>query len=273
MMPCHPITALFPLIEGQAFEDLAIDIDLHGQREPIWTYMGQIIDGRNRDRAIETANRWRRRDGRPFLSPCYREWNGQGSLVAFVLSINLHRRHLTESLRGMLAARAAAMMEEEARQRQLEGLKKTKPTSSVSPDTNGETLGNSGRTREKAAQLANVSEATVARAQKVLKEAPAELVEAVDQGKVKVATAASWVGLPPAQILAKIKAEGEAAKRSNLTADVNDLAGWFGRELEKVRRRVENCGFGFARFRKQLTKLQDALADDTVDELSKIRGR
>ncbi|MFQ5510109.1 MAG: S-adenosylmethionine-binding protein, partial [Leptospirillia bacterium] len=48
----HPVSEVFPLLEGQAFDDLVVDVREHGVREPIWLHRdGRIIDGRNRYRA------------------------------------------------------------------------------------------------------------------------------------------------------------------------------------------------------------------------------
>ena len=93
----HPVADIFPLLEGQAFEQFKQDIAENGLRESIWLHEGRIIDGRNRYRAcLETGT-----------APTFREWEGNGSLVAFVISLNLHRRHLNESQRAMVAARLA----------------------------------------------------------------------------------------------------------------------------------------------------------------------
>jgi hypothetical protein len=94
----HPLAGLFPLMTGPAFQDLCADIARHGLREPIVLHQDKVLDGRNRLVAcIET--------GTP---PAFREWGGPDP-VAFILSANLHRRHLDESQRAMVAAKIATM--------------------------------------------------------------------------------------------------------------------------------------------------------------------
>jgi hypothetical protein len=52
--------------------------------------------------------------------PRFREWNGKGSLVAFVVSLNLHRRHLSSSQKGPIALEVEEWLAKEAKQRQKE---------------------------------------------------------------------------------------------------------------------------------------------------------
>jgi hypothetical protein len=95
----HPAATLFPMMHGPELGLLIEDIEAHGLREPVVLYDGQVLDGRNRLRACELAG----------IEPRFEEWDGVGSPLAFVLSRNLHRRHLNESQRSIIGARAKGM--------------------------------------------------------------------------------------------------------------------------------------------------------------------
>ena len=97
-MKFHPLAALFPLLPDDALQALADDISANGQRQPITLYQDSILDGRNRFRACELAG----------VEPLFEEYDGDRPLE-FVIGLNLHRRHLTESQRAMVAGRLANM--------------------------------------------------------------------------------------------------------------------------------------------------------------------
>lgn len=108
----HPVSMLFPLLEGAEFDELKADIAANGLLEAIWLHPdGSIIDGRNRHRAcIETETQ-----------PRFRTWDNGGSLVSFVVSMNLHRRHLTYDQRVGMALKLEPAYAEEAKERQRGG--------------------------------------------------------------------------------------------------------------------------------------------------------
>lgn len=97
-IPYHPAANLFPLMEGDEFSVLVADIAEHGQLEPIVIHDGMILDGRNRYRAcIELG-----------IKPILREWAGSDA-QSFVVSLNLHRRHLTREQRDEVIRKLRAM--------------------------------------------------------------------------------------------------------------------------------------------------------------------
>lgn len=106
-MKFHKITEVFPLMGEQELNELAEDIKKNGLKEPIWIYENKIIDGRNRYLACKKAQ----------VKPVLRNLNGKGSLISFVISTNMQRRHLTSSQKAACALEALPFYEAEARGR------------------------------------------------------------------------------------------------------------------------------------------------------------
>lgn len=178
----HPVADLFPLMADDELRALADDIRANGQREPAWLWQGKIIDGRNRYRAcvLEGRETW------------VREWNGQSSLVAFVLSLNLHRRHLTDQQRALVAARAKEAFEAEALERRNANLQQNKgSTDGLDPGHRSR-----GRSAELAAKALGVSRDSVNKAAKILKEGDEALIQAVQAGEASLDAAATVARLP-----------------------------------------------------------------------------
>lgn len=91
----HPLCTLFPRITGDEFEALKNDIKENGLREPIIIHDGMILDGGNRYRAcIEIG-----------IEPGTMKFGG-GNPVSYVISANLHRRHLTPGQQAAIVASA-----------------------------------------------------------------------------------------------------------------------------------------------------------------------
>src|SRR6516225_7487753 len=97
----HPLANMFPMIEGNAFEELKRDIAAQGILEPIRLYQGMILDGRNRYAAAKAC-------GHSFSVDDFIQWEGTlAEAEAWVISTNMHRRQLTtkqkqEVIEGML---------------------------------------------------------------------------------------------------------------------------------------------------------------------------
>lgn len=161
--PSHPAAQLFPMMTKEEISLLAADIKKNGLIDPIVLYEDQILDGRNRQAACEIAK----------IEPKFIDANGHAaSPVSYVLSRNLHRRHLTISQRGAIAAEAVPLFEIEARKRMNSG--------TLAPI--GATLGKSA---EIAAEKLDVSPRTVERALYIKKHHP-EVFEQVKRGEITV---------------------------------------------------------------------------------------
>jgi ClpX C4-type zinc finger len=85
---------MFPLLTGAEFDAFAADIKVNGLREKITLFEGKILDGRNRYRATFKAG----------IEPQFEEFKGDDP-AAFVISRNIHRRHLTPKLKRDLIAK------------------------------------------------------------------------------------------------------------------------------------------------------------------------
>ena len=91
----HPLSKLFPQILPEDFDKLAGDIKLHGLHHPIVLYQGKILDGNNRYRACEDAK----------IAPKFTDFTGDAAAARnYVISANIHRRHLTAEKRREIIA-------------------------------------------------------------------------------------------------------------------------------------------------------------------------
>ena len=85
----HPLSAAFPPMDDADFMRLKDNIDDDGQRDPIVVFGGMVLDGWHRYRACLMIG----------FEPKIVPFEGDDP-AAFVISRNLHRRHLTGSQRA-----------------------------------------------------------------------------------------------------------------------------------------------------------------------------
>lgn len=182
----HPLANLFPLMDGQDFDDLVADIATHGLREAVVVHEGLILDGRNRYRACDAA-------GVPVRLVPY---EGDDAL-GFVVSLNLRRRHLDEGQRGLVAAKIANMTHGGNRTDQGANL----PLATEAPPP---------VSIARAAEMLNVSERTVKNARAVLSRGVPELTAKVESGAISVSAAEAVARTTPEE-QHLIVAQGERA--------------------------------------------------------------
>jgi ParB-like chromosome segregation protein Spo0J len=172
----------------EELQGLVEDIRENGQGEPVHLWHdGTLLDGRNR---LEACNRLG-------IEPDICQFDSDAAInpVAYVLSHNLHRRHLSQSQKAMVAANLKEHYAAEAKERQKQGKEKL-------PDPS-----QAGQSRDKAAAAVGVSGKLVDAAAAVVFNGTPELVAAVTTGKVSVSHAATIAKLPKAeQATAKVKA-------------------------------------------------------------------
>lgn len=178
----HPLSAAFPSMPESELGALALDIEAHGQREPGVMFQGMVLDGWHRYRACEQA-------GVEFKAV---EFDGADP-VAFVISRNLHRRHLTASQRAAAVVSATNWR--------------------PSGVTTGRAAAAATLSNKQLAEKAEVGERTIRQA-KVAE--TAGLGDAVRDGKVSAERAAEISKLPKAK---REKALNEPARPKVIAAE------------------------------------------------------
>jgi ParB-like chromosome segregation protein Spo0J len=163
----HRFAKLFPDMSPGEYTALYEDINANNLRVPIVRYQTTILDGVHRYKALKQLEKI----GRPITEKDFTDLPAGVDPLKFVISQNLHRRHLNESQRAIVAA-SVANLQKGANQY-------TKEDGSID--------------RSKAAAMFNVSEKSVQRAAEVVKKAAPELVEQVRQGELRVGKLTSKV--------------------------------------------------------------------------------
>lgn len=195
-MNAHKYANLFPLMDDDGITSLAQDIEKNGLLEPIWTYKGEILDGRNRFKACELAH----------VQPELKEYKGVDPL-GFVVALNLMRRHMTPAQRAMLGAELKTVYTERAKERMVDA---------HSSDTFS---GAEGDARDAAGTAVGVSGVYIDMAEQVKAKAP-EIVEDVLTGAIPLKQARALADVKTlsvrkraAEEVRKVKANIDKTKR------------------------------------------------------------
>jgi ParB-like chromosome segregation protein Spo0J len=111
----HPAASVFPLLEGDRFQSLVDSIAEHGLQNPIVSYKGEVLDGRNRLRAVMKL----RDEGHKVDLQCV-EWDSKCGMSAteWVAAQNLDRRHLSADAYVAATAAINRILRKEAKERQ-----------------------------------------------------------------------------------------------------------------------------------------------------------
>ncbi|MBT4627077.1 MAG: S-adenosylmethionine-binding protein, partial [Rhodospirillales bacterium] len=68
--PPHPYAALFPMMAPKALGELIASVGRDGLQDPIITFEGKVLDGRNRQLACSNAS----------VKPVYKKYTGDDPL-------------------------------------------------------------------------------------------------------------------------------------------------------------------------------------------------
>jgi len=156
-MKTHPVAKFFPMLSASELNEMADSIKREGLLNPCVRQGDVLLDGRNRLAACKLAG----------VEPRFIEYTGD-DVVAFIIGQNIHRRHLDESQRSMVAARLAT-------------LPSNRPVSAP--------IG-AVKSQPEAASMLNVGRRSVQRGRVVLEHGTPELAKAVDDGRLAVSEAA-----------------------------------------------------------------------------------
>jgi hypothetical protein len=199
----HPAANLFPLMTEEELEGLIQDIKENGQQESVMFWKGKLVDGRNRVAACERLG----------IEVKAGELLDDTDPVKWVLSANLHRRHLDTGQKALVAVHLKKLLETEAKERSTNNLKKGQEK----PDP--EILPGRGDTRDKAAAAVGVSGRLVDFAVKVTEKGTPELQAAVTSGSISVSKAAKIADAPKAEQAALIKVPRKARANGKKQSD------------------------------------------------------
>lgn len=180
----HPAADLFPMLPASELQELADDIARTGLKQSVVvTRDGVLLDGRNRIAACTLAG----------IKPTFTEYRGDDP-TAYVVSINLRRRHLSLEDRAFLAVELIKVYEEQGRLAKVEaGRTSGRGMEPKHPPYVEEPMPRAAReSAAKAARDVSVSRATVAQAKRIKEQAP-DLVPLVRQRKMSISKAESIV--------------------------------------------------------------------------------
>ena len=182
----HPAASAFPLMQGEELQRFIEDIRANGVRKPIELYDGERfpeykgvgIDGRNRLSAcraldIDPPMKW------------LTDADVGESLTAYIVSLNVARRHLTSSQAATVGVAVKKQLEAEAKVRQDDALRRGRET--MKEQRSGESIpqiiaestsaeksdkNRANESREQAAEIVGTNRQYITDAEKIETEAP-----------------------------------------------------------------------------------------------------
>ena len=224
-MEFHPIADLFPMMGEEEFNELVDDIRQNGLHQPIVVYEGHILDGRNRYRACKLAG----------VTPEYVgfDYSNGDDPLGYVLSLNLHRRHLTASQRATLAVEIANMTQADAGKAHGRGQDSSPKIREAISQT-------------EAAEKLDVSPAYIQQAKKIQKKSP-EHFDKVKSGELSLQQAKRDMVISIGDV--EIRTEADVDRAANQIPFVRNVKQWHsfcdqvGKSVRVMNQVIDGCGF------------------------------
>ena len=245
----HPAAELFPPMTEAEFLGLKEDIREHGQRESIVVWKGDLVDGRHRLRACRELG----------IQPEIAELMDETDPWQYVVSHNLHRRHLTTAQRAMVADKLASRKQGE--KKADSGIPLFQPT------------------QAEAAKLVNVSVDSVKQARKIREKAKPEVIAAVERGEKSLNEAVAETVKPEAKkpVATKPKKSQPVAPIESQSAfDLDEATTRITNAMERQLDNWPNIQWGSKAYRFLCTNVRICISCHTVypstdaDELSSL---
>ena len=198
----HEVANQFPLMTENEFQELVKDIKENGQSEPIKIYQNKIIDGRNRYKACLELD----------IEPKTQEWDGEGSLIAKVVSLNLKRHQYTDKELIKVGLSLKPLYEEEAKERQATS------TGGINPQLVCErTEADKGRTNDILGEMLGVSGDKIKRGSKIYNDGTPELIDTFENTDISIRAAYEVARLPKESQPAAVEEIKQGVKRDRQT--------------------------------------------------------
>ncbi|MDV3129099.1 ParB N-terminal domain-containing protein [Mycobacterium sp. 21AC1] len=241
-LPVHPAAEIFPMMSDAEIDELAQDIKANGLQVPIVVaYTDEsctstvVIDGRNRLKACQLAGV---SPVTELFSPAFKD-----DLVPLILSLNVHRRHLTsEQKRTILAASIKAEPELSDRQHAKRAKASDKTAGAVRRELEStaeipqldKRVGGDGRTRSKASLAERIASGELTPQPRNTAADKARRAAELERGKAENEPLPE--GHPPTKRHPRSKTQVRAldASRTSLVGMAAGLSAAFAGEFDKT---------------------------------------
>uniref|UniRef100_A0A6M3KWX1 ParB/Sulfiredoxin domain-containing protein n=1 Tax=viral metagenome TaxID=1070528 RepID=A0A6M3KWX1_9ZZZZ len=214
-MKFHEAANIFPLDEEHLGE-LEDDIRQHGQQVPIELLDGKILDGRRRYIACgnlgiqpKTTTKTREEVGHPHDR---------------VVTLNVHRRHLTVGQLTLIANQCREIHEQEAKERMVQGGKEAGRGRKKGVKNSSHPI-SKGKSRDHVAAQFGISGFAVDQGRRVVRDGIPEIQDAIKQDKITLNKADAVARLPvdrQAAALEEAKQKGKSPAMKQANGDDSD---------------------------------------------------